>query len=82
MADQNRNYVKEYREYQGQPEQIAKRSERNKARRLMTKSLGADAIAGKDIDHIHPIRSGGGNARSNLRAISVHRNRGWEDGKV
>ena len=41
---------------------IAKRSERNQARSYMKKKLGEGAIAGKDIDHNKPMRSGGTNA--------------------
>ena len=69
---------KHYAEYQGTPEQIAKRSQRNKANRLMKKELGAAALKGKDVDHKKPIREGGTNARSNLRVVSVAKNRGWE----
>jgi hypothetical protein len=66
-----------YKDYQGTPEQIKKRSERNQARRLMEKKLGKAAIAGKDIDHKKPLRDGGaGTKLSNLRVRSVHANRG------
>jgi len=44
---EERNYKKEYANYQGKPEQIARRSSRNKARRLM----GDKAIKGKDVGH-------------------------------
>jgi len=44
---EERNYKKEYANYQGRPEQIARRSSRNKARRLM----GDKDIKGKDIGH-------------------------------
>jgi len=44
---EERNYKKEYANYQGKPEQIARRSSRNKARRLM----GDKDIKGKDIGH-------------------------------
>lgn len=70
------DYAKHYREYQGKPEQIAKRSERNQARAKVEKSRGADAVRGKDVDHKRPLRSGGGNGASNLRVRSVHSNRG------
>lgn len=69
---------KHYATYQGTPEQIKKRSERNKARRLMEKKLGKSAIAGKDVDHKKMIKDGGTNSPSNLRLRSVHANRGWE----
>jgi len=42
-----RNYAKEYANYQGTPEQIARRSSRNKARRLM----GDKAVKGMDVGH-------------------------------
>ena len=65
-----------FRSYQGRPDQIKKRSERNKARRLMEKKLGEDAIAGKDIDHKVAMRNGGKTTLSNLRVRSVSSNRG------
>jgi hypothetical protein len=65
--------------YNHRPEQIDNRSQRNQARDIMKKKLGAAAIEGKDIDHAKkPIRSGGGNGKGNLRVSSVHANRGWE----
>lgn len=74
----NRNYKKEYRDYHGKPEQIANRSERNKARRKMKAELGEKAIKGKEVDHIKPISKGGGNQRANLRVVSrtVNRKKG------
>ena len=48
----SRNYKKEYANYQGKPEQIARRSSRNKARRLMgdkdIKGKGLPGILGVD----------------------------------
>jgi hypothetical protein len=70
-----------YKDYQGTPEQIAKRSMRNKARAAVKASAGSAAIAGKDIDHKVPIRSGGSNDSSNLRIRSISSNRGWESEK-
>jgi len=42
-----RNYAQEYERYQGTPEQIARRSSRNKARRVM----GDNAVKGMDVGH-------------------------------
>jgi hypothetical protein len=67
---------KHYKDYQGTPEQIAKRSERNKARRIMEKKLGKNAISGKDIDHKKAMRNGGKTEVSNLRVRSISANRG------
>jgi len=64
--------------YNHTPANIKKRSMRNQARAEMRKELGESAIRGKDIDHKRPVRSGGSNARSNLRVRDRHTNRGWE----
>jgi hypothetical protein len=64
--------------YNATPTNIKKRSERNEARSLVSKKVGKAAVAGKDIDHIKPVRSGGTNAPGNLRVRSRHANRGWE----
>jgi len=71
-----RDYKKEYREFQGTPEQISNRSSRNSARRVMTKEVGATALRGKDVDHKTPLKSGGSTGRKNLRIMSVKENRG------
>lgn len=68
-----------YKDYQGKPEQIAKRSQRNAARREVEKTHGKAAVAGKDVDHKTPLRSGGSNAKSNLRIVSRAKNRAWRD---
>lgn len=73
-----RDYQKEYQRFHGKPAEIAKRAKRNAARAEMVKSHGKAALAGKDIDHKHALRNGGGNGKSNLRVSSVHQNRGWE----
>lgn len=74
------DYARHYRDYQGTPEQIAKRSLRNKARREMEKKVGKAALKGKDVDHKVPVRSGGGNGKGNLRLASPATNRGWKKG--
>ena len=71
-----RDYKKEYTEYHGKPEQIKKRAERVKARRIMEKTGAATKGAGKDVDHITPLRGGGTSAKGNLRMRSVKANRG------
>lgn len=46
-----RNYKEEYSNYQGKPEQVAKRSSRNKARRKMEKLGQVSKNDGKEVDH-------------------------------
>jgi 5-methylcytosine-specific restriction endonuclease McrA len=79
MAKRVRDYKKEYREYHGTPEQRANRSKRVLARRAYEKEHGDQT--GKDIDHKNPLRNGGSNAMSNLRASTVKKNRGWNRGQ-
>ena len=66
-----RDYKAEYRTYQGTPEQIRRRSSRNKARRKM---LAQGRVKrGQDVDHrdSNPMN----NSNENLRATSPSRNR-------
>ena len=68
-----RNYKKEYQDYHGSAEQRARRSSRNKARRLAVKTHGKSAVKGKDVDHRD--RNPHNNSRSNLRIQSKSKNR-------
>lgn len=70
-----RDYKQEYKDFHGKPEQIAKRGERVKARRIMEKEGVAKKGDGKDVDHIKPLKGGGTSARSNLRMRSIAKNR-------
>ena len=72
-----RDYKKEYKNYQGTPEQIANRSERNQARAAMVKAGKAHKGDGKDVDHKQPLIKGGPNTMSNLRVQSKHANRSY-----
>lgn len=68
------------RGYNATPEMIGRRTKNNQARAEMMKAGKVHKGDGKDVDHIKPLRSGGSNAKSNLRAIPKSRNRGWRDG--
>ena len=67
----------EYANYQGKPEQIANRSERNQARAKMVEAGKAHKGDGKDVDHKKPLSKGGSNDSSNLRVISKSDNRSY-----
>lgn len=69
-----RDYKKEYREYQGTPEQRRNRSNRNKARRLLEKKVGRAKLRGMDVDHKdgNPMN----NSIKNLQITSKKYNRG------
>ena len=70
-----RNYAKEYANYHSRPEQIQRRSARNKARRLAIKMGKAKVGDGKDIHH----RDGNpmNNKNGNLRSMSKSANRSF-----
>jgi len=70
----SRNYKQEYQRYHARPEQRARRSSRNKARRKALSLYGSRAIAGKDVDHRD--RNAMNNSRHNLRIQSRRLNRG------
>lgn len=72
-----RDYKKEYANYQGRPEQIANRAERNAARATLAKKGVVHKGDGKDVDHKTPIVKGGGNTAGNLRAIPKSVNRSF-----
>ena len=72
MGKTVRNYRKEYDDYHGNPDQIKRRSNRNKARRKMKNKYGfLDRLS--EVDHIdgNPLN----NADTNLRLTSRKRNR-------
>ena len=66
-----RNYRKEYDEYHGNPLQIERRSERNKARRKKGLKKGDP----REVDHKRPLSKGGSNGSNNLRITSRSQNR-------
>lgn len=66
--------------YDSKPKQIKHREMSNKARADLMREGVVKKGDGKDVDHIKPVRSGGTNKRSNLRAIDKGRNRGWRNG--
>lgn len=53
-----RDLKKEYRDYGGTPEQIQRRSERNKARRKAMADGKVKKGDGKEIDHVNAPRTG------------------------
>jgi len=70
-----RNYAKEYANYHSRPEQIKKRSSRNKARRLALKQGRVRIGDGLDVHHRdgNPLN----NKSSNLRAMKKSSNRSF-----
>lgn len=70
------------KKYNARPEQIRRRSQRNKARRIAEKKYGKAALRGKDVHHKSAGKSGSlNNSPSNLSVVSVKKNRGTGNNK-
>ena len=79
---EKRDYAHEYANWKKDPQNMKDHSARVKARRAMVREYGKEKLAGKDIDHIEPLRDPGtNNARSNWRVSSERANRNWRKGK-
>ena len=70
---EKRNYRKEYDNYQGKPDQVRNRSNRNKARRLLAKMGRVRKGDGKDVDHKNGNPKD--NSVGNLKVTSKSHNR-------
>jgi len=66
-----RNYRKEYLRDHATPKAKKDRAARNGARR----KLGLKKGDGMEVDHVKPLSKGGGNGKSNLRAVKRSTNR-------
>ena len=73
--ERKRNYKREYKLFHGKPSQIKKRAKRVTARRKMEEQGKVHKGDGKDVDHKHPLRKGGGNGKGNLRVRDRGENR-------
>lgn len=62
-------------EYQGSPEQIKNRSERNQARREAEKQGLVHKGDQREVDHKKPLSKGGSNSKKNTRVVSRTENR-------
>ena len=71
-----RNYKKEYKNYQGKPEQIEQRAARNKSRSEAMKSGKVKKGDGKDVHHKDGNPKNG--SKSNLSVKSKSANRSFK----
>jgi hypothetical protein len=72
-----RDYKSEYKAYQGTPEQIHNRAQRNKARAIMVKAGEARKGDGKDVGHIKAMSKGGTTTPGNIEMQSRSGNRSF-----
>jgi 5-methylcytosine-specific restriction endonuclease McrA len=77
MKNGKRDYKREYEEYHADDKQKKNRAKRNSARRELEKEGVVRKNDNKDVDHKRPLSKGGGNSRSNLRAIDASKNRSF-----
>lgn len=74
MVKKKRDYRKEYDEYQGDPEQIRRRAQRNAARAKAVKNGSASPGDGKEVDHLGSNRKGALDNKR-VRVVSKKANR-------
>jgi hypothetical protein len=77
----DRNYKREYENYDGTEAVKKRRAKRNAARNKLLKAGVVHKGDGKDVDHIKPLSKGGSNGRGNLRAVSANANRSFPRNK-
>jgi hypothetical protein len=64
-------------EYQKQPSEVAKRVERNAARRQAIRDGTAHVGDGMQVHHIEMLDAGGGNTPGNTRVVTTKKNEAW-----
>jgi hypothetical protein len=72
-----RPYKKEYEQYQGKPEQIKNRAERNSARAKLMKEGKVNKGDGKDVSHVKAFDKGGSN-KTGVRVEDASSNRSFK----
>ena len=77
MATKPRDYKQEYATYQGKPEQIKERAERNKARSTLVKAGTLRKGDGKDAAHVKAVDKGG-SITDGIRAEDASSNRSFK----
>ena len=73
MGKKIRDYRKEYDDYHGKPDEIARRAARNKARSKKKKKGLMNLGPNDEVDHID--NNPENNSPDNLRVVSRHKNR-------
>lgn len=72
-----RPYKKEYEQYQGKPEQIKNRTERNSARAKLLKEGKVSKGDGKDVAHVKAFDKGGSN-KTGVKVEDAKTNRSFK----
>ena len=77
MAKSSKAKLEYMSEYEKSPKEVAKRVDRNRARRHAIADGKAAVGDGKQVDHIKPLGAGGSGKDSNTRVVSTKQNEGW-----
>jgi 5-methylcytosine-specific restriction endonuclease McrA len=73
-----RDYKRENEVTKSKPKNIAKRVERNKARRKAIRDGLVSVGDGKELDHIKPLSKGGTSNKSNIRLTTKSQNSSFD----
>ena len=78
MTDGHRDYKRELQwEKKKKPNRVKDRAQRNAARAIVKKKVGASALQGKDVGHKKAVSKGGKNGLQNLFIQSPSSNRSF-----
>ena len=78
MTDGHRDYKRELQwEKKKKPNRVKDRAQRNAARAIVKKKVGASALQGKDVGHKKAVSKGGQNGLQNLFIQSPSSNRSF-----
>jgi hypothetical protein len=77
MPRNPRRYDLEAKNYNAKPSVKKDNAARKRARRKLEKEGVVKKGDGKDVDHKKALSKGGGNGRSNLRAVPASKNRSF-----
>ena len=77
--DRKARYKKEYQQQLARGEHC-NRMKRQKARREWDKTNGYASRKGKDLHHVVALSKGGSNKKSNVKLVSINKNRSFKRG--
>ena len=75
--ERKKRYKIEYQQQLARNEH-GNRMKRQTARREWDKKNGYDSRKGKDLHHVVPLSKGGNNKKSNVKLVSINKNRSFE----
>ena len=74
-------WLKKKREYNDKPEMRRRNMLQKRAWRQAVKEGRIHPGDGKSVEHVRSLDKGGGNSKSNIKIISLKKNKGWRSKK-